>query len=143
MVKGLVIAPCSAFVLYLVVSAFIQNAVILYGVPLLVFVILIYSALFGENIRFEVDGGELRYYKRGKLKNSFQLAGCRVGYRRKSETGLLASHDISLQIIQTENGEETFIDCSPIGPRQFERMYALMKSKTPEEPEVLRAGSPE
>ena len=137
MLKGLLMAPCTAVLVFFVLNMFVGNSLILYGVPVLVFIVLIYMALFSENIRFELDGdGTMRYFKKGKLKKTYKLEEYLLGYHSKSDgTG----HDISLRILHVESGEEESIDCSPIGARRFSDMYSSLKAHTNEEPEVLKA----
>ena len=130
-------APCAAVVAYIGLNIFISDPLFLLGIPTLVFLMLLYLAIFSENIHFELDDeGTLRYYKRGKLKNTYNLESCLVGYHSKSDG---TSTDISLHIHDMRNSLEEIIDCSPIGERQFQDMYAKLKGFTKEEPEVLKA----
>jgi len=134
MVKGIIIAPCSATLIYVVLGFFVSDARIQYGVAAAVLLMLLYLAVFSENIRFELEpDGTFRYFQKGKLRNSFRLEDCLVGYSRKSEG---TSHDILLQVVCLENGQEETIDCSPIGLRRFEKMFQEIKGHTKEEAEV-------
>ena len=137
MFKGLLMAPCAAVVAFFVLNIFVNNSLVLLGVPFLIFLTLIYLAVFSENIRFELDSdGTLRYFQKGKLKGSYRLEEYMVGYHSKSDG---TSTDITLHILNASNGEEERIDCSPIGKRKFSDMYAKLKLHTKEEPEVLKA----
>ena len=136
MFKGLLMAPCSAVLVFCILNMFVENEYILYGVPVLIFLVLLNMALFSENIRFEVDpDGTMRYYQKGKLKNTYKMEECLVGFHSKSDS---TSADITLHILHVESGEEEDIDCSPIGPRRFADMYENLKALTKEEPEVLK-----
>lgn len=140
LLKGLLLAPFAAAAAYFIGSIFIANTTLLLALAALIFVALVYLAIFSENIRFELEDGTLRYYQRGKLRHEFDLDSCAAGYRRKSERGLLGSHDITLEIADLATGQETFLDCSPLGLGGFERMFAAIESRTPKREEnVLRA----
>ena len=140
MVKGLILAPLAAVGLYFVVSIFTNSLLLLYGISLAAFVLLLLSALFGDNVRFELDAnGILRYYKMGRLKSTHNIPQCSVGYRRKSDSGFLATHDIQLQIADPVNGNEVSIDCSGIGPGNFERMFERLQQYSGVQPGVLTA----
>lgn len=140
MIKGLIMAPFAGVVAVIILGFFVTNPLILYGVPVLASLVLVYMALFSENIRFELDrDGQLRYFKRGRLLHQFALAECAAGYHRRSEGGFPPTHDITLQMIRLSDGEETAIDCSPIGLRRFEELYTEIKAHTGGEPEVMRA----
>ena len=135
--KGLLMAPCAAVLLYFILNIFTTSKLILYGIPSLAFLLLLYIVIFSENIRFELDDtGILRYFKRGKLKKTYVLEEYLFGYRSRSDS---TSTDVTLNILHIESNTEESIDCSPIGPRQFSDMYDRVKSYTKEEPEVLKA----
>ena len=137
MIKGLLMAPCAAVVAFIGLNIFISDPLFLLGIPALIFLALLYMAIFSENIHFELeDDGILRYYKRSKLKNTYNLETCLVGYHSKSDG---TSTDIAMHIHDMLNDTEEIIDCSPIGEKQFQNMYARLKGHTKEEPEVLRA----
>ena len=141
MFKGILMAPCSAVLIFFFLSLLnVRNNLLLFGIPGLIFLALLNMALFGENIRFELEqDGTLRYYRKGRLRSTFVLENCLLGYSSKSDG---SDHDITLRIFDTESGGEESIDCSPIGRRRFADMYEAMKAFTKEEPEVLKA-SPE
>jgi hypothetical protein len=91
---------------------------------------LLYMAFFSENIYFTIEGdGAFKYYKRGKEKLAFDLTKCRIGYRRKSESGIFGNHDINLQILD-DKGEENSISAAPIGVGQFTEMFTEMEKYT-------------
>lgn len=138
MLKGIVSAPCAGLIVLFAASFFINDTRIVYGISIFVCLLILFISVFSENIRLELDkDGELRYYKGGKLRNSYTLEHCAVGYYRESDTGILASHDIKLHILDIASGEEWDIDCSPLGLLNFNNMFAEIKQYT-EEPEILR-----
>ena len=136
MLKGIIFAPCTAALIYFGLNFFMDDPKIIYGVPSLIFIALIYMAIFSENIRFELDSdGTMRYFKKGKLKHTYILEKCRVSYHSKSDgTG----RDITLHIVHIESGLDDSIDCSPLGSRKFNDMYARLKACIKEEPEILK-----
>ncbi|MDL2233875.1 hypothetical protein LJC63_09920 [Ruminococcaceae bacterium OttesenSCG-928-L11] len=139
MLKGIIGAPFGGLVVYIALSFFVEDQRIVTGISAFICLLILYFSIVSESIRFELDNdGTFRYYKLGRVKHTFQLEDCLVGYHRRSEAGLLGDHNIDLQIV-TEDGQETIIDCSPIGLRRFERMYESMKQYTNEEPEVMQA----
>lgn len=137
MLKGLIAAPVTTVLVFFVLNYFSNSVLLVLGIPALILVILLYITLFSERIRFELEeSGELRYYKNGRLKEQLFLPDCQAGYYRKSNSG---EHDISLKLLNQTTGREIGIDCSPLGLRRFEELYAQIKSATTEEPEVLQA----
>lgn len=140
MIKGLILAPFAAFIVIIVGGFFTENMTILYGVSAVVVGLIILSTIFGENIGVELDdNGTMRYLKKGKVTDTFDLTHCAAGYRRKSDRSLLATHNIQLQIVDNLTGQETFLDCSPLGVNQFYKLYEDIGRYTKEEPEVLQA----
>jgi hypothetical protein len=88
LIKGIIIAPfgglAAAIVLHFFLSIFIS-----YIVGGAITAILLYMAIFSENIRFELDGdGTFRYFKKGALRNTFNLPEYRIGYYAKTEAGV-------------------------------------------------------
>jgi hypothetical protein len=100
----------------------------------------LYITVFSEDIYFELrTDGLFRYYKRRVLQNTFNLKNCYITYRRKSESGFPPTHDITLTIVNADDGEETGLDCSPLGLRQFNEMFREMENFTIKDTAVLSA----
>ena len=104
MLKGLVLAVAAAVAAYVIASIFIANAALVLGIALLVLLVLVYSAVFSENIRFELEGGELRYYRGRRLKQRFALADCAIRYQTHTEGGFPVTHNINLYVTDLSNG---------------------------------------
>lgn len=146
LIKGLVLTPFAAVfgvILILFLYQFIDlgaaSVYVLYGVPILLFVWMLYSTIFSENIRFELEPtGRCRYYVKGKLKHDWDLTRSQVGYYHKSSSRVGSDHNISFTI-QDETGRTEMIDCSPLGPTRFHAMFDEMEKFTKPQPEVLRA----
>jgi hypothetical protein len=125
--KGIIIAPVTGAVLYFVAQLIIPSLIICGLIGLAAAAALLYMAFFSENIYFELDDdGAFRYFKRSNQEMSFNLTTCRVGYRRKSESGIFGNHDINLQILDSEDKEHS-IDAAPIGVGQFTTMFTEME----------------
>ena len=140
MIKGLVTAPFSGLVVYIVARwLFTDSDLWAGGAAVLTFLALLYIVVFSENVYFELaPNGTFRYYKRGKLQSSHNIPKCAVGYRRESTTGFMGTDDITLWI-QEEGKEEVDIDCSPLGASRFDKMFGELETFSQNKPEVLTA----
>ncbi|MDR2528730.1 MAG: hypothetical protein LBD04_06925 [Synergistaceae bacterium] len=139
MVKGLIYAPPSGFVVYIAARFFTDNDAIAGGLGVLMFLSLAYLSVFSENVYFELEqNGVFRYYKRGKLQSAHDVKKCQVGYRRKSSSSFLSTDDIQLDI-QEEGKEKVTIDCSPIGETRFYKLFEKLDEMSLNSPEVLSA----
>jgi hypothetical protein len=138
MIKGIIVAPFGGLFVFLL-------AQILLPVPLCavlgvaVTAIIVYIAVFSENIYFELDNdGTFRYFKKGTLQNTFELSKYRTGYYRRTEWGIFGSNDIKLKLLDAE-GKETGIDAGPLGTAQFDEMFKEMGKYAIKDVEVLDA----
>lgn len=142
MIRGLIIAPfggLAVFFLGQILLPVLLCAVLGIGVAAL----LAYWAIFSENIYFELDdNGTFRYFKRGKLQNTFDLAKYKIGYYRKTEWGILGDNHIDLKLFD-EQGEETDIEAGPLGTSQFNEMFENMEKYAIKNIETLDAGKKE
>jgi hypothetical protein len=139
LIRGIIVSPFSGLLVFIVGQIFLPvwlcavAGVIVTGA-------IAYLAIFSENIYCELDdNGAFRFFQKGRLTNSFELGKCRIGYKRKTEWGLLGNNDIKLQIIDDKN-EETFLDASPLGTSQFNDMFAAMEKHAIQDTEALSAG---
>jgi hypothetical protein len=138
MIKGIIISPLSGILVFLL-------AQIILPVPLCAVLgiataaALLYMAVFSENIHFELDDdGTFRFFKKGTLKNTFELSKCHIGYYRKTEWGIFGNNYITLNILDPE-GKETGIDAGPLGTGQFKDMFEEMEKYAIKDVEVLEA----
>jgi hypothetical protein len=138
LVKSILIAPVTGIVVYMIAGLFLPESIgLLLGAA--AGAVLLYMALFSESIHFELDDdGAFRYVKRGRLENSFALGSCRIGYRRKSQSGIFGNNDINLKIFDGE-GKETDLDASPIGTVQFMSMFEKMEKYALKDEEPIKA----
>jgi hypothetical protein len=139
LIRGIIISPFSGLLVFIVGQVFLPVWVsAILGV--IVTGAIAYMAIFSENIYCELDdNGAFRFFQKGSLKNSFELGKCRIGYRRKTEWGILGNNDITLQIIDDKN-EETFLDAGPLGTTRFDAMFAAMEKHAVRDAGFLSAG---
>ena len=130
LIKSLVIAVVTGVMIAFIGSIFTES-IILYIIAIAISVILIYMAFNGENIKFEIDGEQFRYYQKNKLKNIYDINNCSFRYNAKGTDG--DYDDINLYISNIENPEhEECIDCSSLGFDKFNEMFeVLTKDKAP------------
>jgi hypothetical protein len=82
-------------------------------------------AFAGENIRFEVDGEQLRYFEKNKLSDIFNINNCNFRYYIKNDSH--GADYINLYITRHEDPEnEICIDCEPLGEGKFLEMFNLI-----------------
>lgn len=107
-----------AFWLYIFVRFLSKNGyygIIASGVFSVVILVII---IFRENIKFEIQGTTLRYYKNKKLVKVYDLKTAEITYKSVQQDASYT--DIDLYI----NGEE--IDCLPLRGKFF-KMYDKIK----------------
>ena len=133
LIKSLTVAIFAPAFVFFIVLMFSSSYFVPAIVAGLVFIFAFYTSLFSENIRFVIENGEFKYFKNGKLKETFILKETNFRYRIKSTSdGTGTSHDINLYVSKlsdikdTDEISETLIDCSPIGIRKFEKMFDLL-----------------
>ena len=141
MIWGIVAAPFSGFVVWLVVGWFLGDyPIIPYLAGLLTILIILYVSIFSERIKFEIDNNELRYYKGKRLRETHVLADIGVGYHTKIYRGVGGDNDLKLKIYNYNTDKESTIDCSPLGQSRFYKLYSCIKERTREEEvQVLKA----
>jgi len=140
MLTGIIGAPFAGLVVFIIGSFFTENQTLLTGIAVAVVILVLFVTVFGENIRVEVGDKELRYYKNGGLKKSYALDRIVVGYRARIEHGLFGNQNITLRIFDTDKQEEETLDCSPLGKRRFDRLFAYLDEHTVQlEEDVLKA----
>ena len=134
LIRGVVSALFAGLAVGLVLSFIVKPMVIALLPGAAVLLVLCYMAIFKENIRFELEGSQLRYYQNGMLKHTFALENCTTYCRFKTESSLLMVHDIDLYITDVSADPETKvpIDCSPIGKFQFAQLYKQIQQYSPE-----------
>lgn len=106
------------FIIYL----FYQNMYVYIGVPIIITLLMGYGAIFKENIKFELEEEQLRYFEKKNLVHSLDLSEYYVGYRTKTSDG---SADYIYLNLQNEDSNESMIeiDCTPLGTSKFYKMY--------------------
>lgn len=123
-----------AVIAYIICTALSLNEqtamIIAIVLGVLVLVGMVLSAVFSENISFEIEpDGKMRYFQKGKLKKEYYLPECSVGYKQVS--GRNTATNIEFQIV-LPNSEVEKIDVSPLGSTKFFKMYEQMAEFTQE-----------
>jgi hypothetical protein len=137
LIIGVIGAPFSGILVFIITQVFIHSIPLCAILGVGVAVLVVYMTVISENIFFELDDdGAFRYFKQGALKNTFTLPSCRLGYHRKSESGLFGNHYITLKILDAEN-TETDIDTGPLGVTQFYKMFEEMEKFSIKDVETL------
>ncbi|MDR0813875.1 MAG: hypothetical protein LBO63_07795 [Oscillospiraceae bacterium] len=134
LLAGIIGGPCAGVAAVIIGGFLTENMLILIAAAAVICILVWLVTIFGEAIRFEIsESGEFAYFKRGKLKNQFDLKTCSVGYHRRSRGA--SDHTITLKIRSFSEGEstETSIDASALGQMRFERMLAQMETFAPQE----------
>ena len=139
--KDIIGAFAGTFVVGLIANIFTSDMRIIILIACAILLILLYLALFSDNIKFEFANGEMAYYKKNKLKDIYALKEC--GFRYQVKTSNNGTDGISLYVIKDD--EETFIDCTPLGQRQFYKMFEQIKEETeldssPEKLQTIKKG---
>ena len=117
------------FAVYFIGGFFTEDTKMLsligYGLGVLSFLYLLHSVLFSENIHVEIDEKELRYFKRGHLKERYPFTEYSFGYR--TVTSGSTTDTINLQIFELATETESTLDLQPLGPFQFNKLFALIE----------------
>jgi len=140
LLMGIIGAPCASLVVFILAGIFIDSYVLLGAIAAVVCVVILYVTIFSENVTFTIsEDGQFSYYKRGKLKEQFEIPDCYVGYYRKTTDA--TDHNISLRILLVGKAEAdtVYIDASPLGRSRFEKMFAELEKFAANKPEVLVA----
>ena len=131
---SLFLAIAAGVFLFFVVGWFTDNAMIIYGISGAVMLIYLYMTVFSENIKFEIEEGKFRYYKRNKIREDVDLTESYIGYNVKTSDG---SADHIYLYINTTSGEEKSINCTPLGVSKFYKMFDEMKRYAKEDTQKL------
>ena len=137
LIKSLLIAIIAPVFLGFLISAFTDNMIFILAIPAAIFLFLLKSAIFSENIKFELsESGEFKYYVRNNLKETYNLADCSIGYSAKSTNG--DEDYIYLTIVNSEG--ENRIECTALELNKFYKMYEEMEAFTiKQEKKVIKA----
>jgi uncharacterized membrane protein YuzA (DUF378 family) len=122
LVWSLIIAIVTGVMIALIGSAF-TSSIIPYVVAGVASLILIYMAFTSENIRFEIEGAQFRYYQQGKLVNVYDIGECDFRYSAKGTNGSYDSIDL---YVTPPQGGEAHIDCSSLSYAEFSEMFAVL-----------------
>jgi len=141
-IKSILLAPLAPIAVGLVLlwlMQFFSNIamyIVTIAVPIIIFAFMIYNAIWGDNIRFEITAeGRCDYYQNNKLRHSHDLTVCELSYFKVQDANG-GVQTLRLRITDQE-GTTTKLECEPIGKRQFEAMFRQMQSFSTFVPEKL------
>ena len=135
--KDILSSFAGAFVIGIIANIFIDDMRYVVLIACIFLLLLLYMAIFSDNISFEFANGKMSYFKKNKLKETFILKEC--SFRYQSKSGRNTADSIMLYVTKNDSDQETFIDCTPLGHSQFYKMFDLIKKETDLGPEVLVA----
>lgn len=73
----------------------------------------LYSSIFKENIKIEIDNKYLKYYENNILKEEIDLSKVSYGYK------ITNNNYINLYLYEDNNNNYKSLDCSPLGVTKF------------------------
>ncbi len=89
--------------------------------------LLIYFAVFGDNIKLVIEDDKLYVYRFSKLKYEFNLEEVEINARIKTTYDSAGSDsDCTLNVVK-ETGETVRVDCSMLGVTRFYRLLEDLK----------------
>lgn len=121
--------------LYFVIHAFTSNLLFCIGVPLVIAGYPIYSALFSDNISFEItDNNHLIVKCRGKVTNDFKIDEIQVTF--KFITG--SDEEFWLYVTDLNDAKKHSFDCELLGEACFRRLITDLGAYNPDRPVKVR-----
>ena len=126
MVKGVAISVLSSAAVGFIVYMFMASLVVPVIVCLAMMAILLYITIFKDDIKIEIDGGQLRYFQRGACKESIALHNHVARYQIKTRDGSVESINLYFAP-DAGGGNEICLDCEPLGRRQFDALWAVLE----------------
>lgn len=142
MIKSILIAPLPSIAVGFVMMFLLQYFpftwlyVLMIAAVVLIFAWMLYNAIIGENISFELSpDGTLNCLKGKKNMGSFDLNQCALRYHHVKYTNG-GTQKLFLYIEKPDGNEESF-DCEPLGESKFLEMYQQMQRFGQAEPERL------
>lgn len=130
-IRGLIFSLLAGLFIFIVIRFFANNPIFIYGLTIISVICSVRLTIFSQNIRFEIENNQMRYFKSGHIVNEYDLTNCKVRYRIKTaDAGIFKKDDdISIYIsdIEKDPNKETYIDCSLIGAKQFHEMLETIQ----------------
>lgn len=85
---------------------------------------ILYSTIFKENIKIEIDSKFFKYYENNKLKEELDLSKCSYGYK------IVDNSIIDLYLYEENQDKTKLLDCSPLGVNKFYDLLEDIKEYT-------------
>jgi hypothetical protein len=86
---------------------------VFYIVLVLSSVYLLYSSIFKENIKIELENKNFKYYENNKLKEDIDLSKVFYGYK------IVDNSIVDLYLYEDDQQTKKILDCSPLGVSKF------------------------
>ena len=74
---------------------------------------LLYSSIFKENIKIELENKNFKYYENNKLKEDIDLSKVFYGYK------IVDNSIVDLYLYEDDQQTKKILDCSPLGVNKF------------------------
>ena len=85
---------------------------------------LLYSSIFKENIKIELENKYLKYYQNNKLKEEIDLSKTFYGYE------IVDNSVIDLYLYEKDEDTKKILDCAPLGVNKFYQLIEDIKKQT-------------
>ena len=85
---------------------------------------LLYSSIFKENIKIELENKYLKYYQNNKLKEEIDLSKTFYGYK------IVDNSVIDLYLYEKDEDTKKILDCAPLGVNNFYQLIEDIKKQT-------------
>ena len=86
---------------------------VFYIVLVLSSIYLLYSSIFKENIKIELENKNFKYYENNKLKEDIDLSKVFYGYK------IVDNSIVDLYLYEDDQQTKKILDCSPLGVNKF------------------------
>ena len=102
------------FIVYLFVTEKAPDYTwVFYIVLVLSSIYLLYSSIFKENIKIELENKNFKYYENNKLKEDIDLSKVFYGYK------IVDNSIVDLYLYEDDQQTKKILDCSPLGVNKF------------------------
>ena len=85
---------------------------------------MLYSSIFKENIRIEIENKYLKYYENNKLTEEIDLSKVFYGYK------IVDNSVIDLYFYEKDEDTKKILDCAPLGVNKFYKLIEDIKKET-------------
>lgn len=136
LLKHVLYSIAGAVFLFFILYYFFKNPLVVYGIPALMIVYLIYSTLVSDNLKLIIyDEGYLEIYSCNKLTHTFNLADVEFSsYIKTTVDSAGSDSDCSLIVTNKTTGDRETIDCSMLGVDRYSELLEALGVGQQDEP---------